>query len=99
MTDLYYPQQTFQATASNAAPALVQLKQPGADAVVRLVTLPATPPMLIKFGDVNVQVTTSDMLFLSGAVEVFRLSATQTHMSVLSTGASNTVYATVGQAL
>lgn len=96
MAEPFFPMQTFSATAGNATAVAVKLKDAGSPCTVRIAIPAATALMYVKFGDSTVQATGTDMPFLPGAIEVFQLMAGQTHMSVLSSGASNTVYATTG---
>ncbi len=94
--ETFHPERTLSATAGSGAAVSVQLKSSQGPCTVRVAVLASTPAMYIKFGDSTVAATASDMPMLPGSVEIFQLFASETYMSVLSTGATNTVYATVG---
>lgn len=96
MNEVFHPNNTVSATAGSGAAVSVQLKTSAGPGTVRLALLASTPAMYVKFGDSSVTATASDMPFLPGSVEIFQLYASETYMSVLSTGASNTMYATLG---
>lgn len=100
--DVFRPGPSFSATAGSGAAVSVQLKTTGTGAgagpaTVRLCTAASSALMYVKFGDdSSVTATSNDMALPGGVVEIFQLTANQTYMSVISSGSSNTVYATLG---
>ena len=99
--DVFKPGPSFSATAGSGAAVAVQVKTTGtgagaSPATLRVCTAASSALMYVKFGDSSVVATSNDMALPGGVVEIFQLSANDTHMSVISSGSSNTVYATIG---
>lgn len=99
--DAFKPGESYSATAGSSPAVAVQIRQTQSGTgtgpcTVRVCTAGSSALMFVKFGDSSVTATSSDMALPGGVVEIFQLAAGQTHMSVISSGSSNTVYATVG---